>query len=230
VKTGDKAAQIAERAGLPWRWSQIPDANAIFRAVMGTAPAEQYAAIARGWDFSPWQTVADLGGGGGALIIAILREFQHLQGMLVDRPESIEAAAARFHSEGLASRCRLIAADLLEAVPAGAQVYMLKNVLHGYDDERVVRILKNCRSAIPADGRVLIIEFVLPKTVNRVDPDLERCLMSDLNMLAVTGGKERTEGEWAGLLDRAGLKLLRVIPVPGESTSVIEASGAAMEG
>ncbi|MGA3326874.1 MAG: methyltransferase [Terriglobia bacterium] len=185
---------------------------------------EQYASIANSWDFSPWQTVADLGGGGGSLMIAILRAFPHLQGMLVDRPASIEAAAPRFANEGLASRCRLIAADLLESIPAGAQVYMLKNVLHGYDDEQAVRILKNCRSAMPGDGRVLVIEFVLPNTVNRVDPELERCLMSDLNMLAVTGGKERTEVEWARLLERADLQLLRVHPVPGDLVSVVEAS------
>lgn len=103
-------------------------------------------------------------------------------------------------------------------------MYILKHVLHGYDDEQVVRILKNCRSALPGGGRVLVIEFVLPNTINRVDPDLERCLMSDLNMLAVTGGKERTEGEWTHLLERAGLQLLRVIPVSGDLGSIIEAS------
>ncbi|MFZ0962419.1 MAG: methyltransferase [Terriglobia bacterium] len=230
VKTGDKAARIMERSGLPTRWSQDPDADAIFRAVMGTVPIEQYAAIANSWDFAPWQTVADLGGGGGSLIIAVLRSFPHLQGMLVDRPASIEAAAPRFESEGLTSQCRLLAADLLEAVPAGAQVYMLKHVLHGYDDEQAVRLLKNCRSAMPRDGRVLVIEFVLPSTVNRVDPELEKCLRSDLNMLAVTGGKERTAMEWERLLGGAGLKLLRVIPVPGNTASVIEASQPGREG
>jgi hypothetical protein len=229
VKTGEKAARLIERAGLPWRWSQDPDASAIFRAVMGTAPAEQYAAIANGWDFSPWQTIADLGGGGGALLIAILRGFPHLQGMLVDRETSIEAAVPRFDKEGLASKCRLIAADLLAAVPAGAEVYMLKHVLHGYDDAQAVRILKNCRCAMPSDGHILVIEFVLPNMVNHIDPDLERCLMSDLNMLAVTGGKERTEAEWARLLEQADLQLLRVIPVPGDAASIIEASRPRVE-
>jgi hypothetical protein len=224
VRTGDRAARVKERAGRPWRWAQDPDASAIFRAVMGTAPTEQYAAMANSWNFAPWQTVADLGGGGGSLLIAILRGFPHLQGMLVDRPASIEAAVPRFDNEGLASRCRLIAADLLEAVPAGAQVCILKHVLHGYDDEQVVRILNNCRAVLPGHGRVLVIEFVLPHTVNRIDPDLEPCLMSDLNMLAVTGGKERTEAEWTRLLERAGLQLLRIHPVPGDPTSIIEAS------
>lgn len=121
VKTGTKASHLMERAGLPWRWSQDPDAGAIFRAVMGTVPAEQYAPITHTWDFSSWQKVADLGGGGGSLLIAILRAFPHLKGMLVDRPASIEAAVPRFDHEGLASRCRFIPADLLDAVPAGAR-------------------------------------------------------------------------------------------------------------
>jgi len=149
--------------------------------------------------------------------------------MLVDRPASIEAAFPRFDKEGLASRCRLVAADLIETVPAGAQVYILMHVLHGYDDGQVFRILRNCRSAMPGDGRILVIEFVLPSMVNRVDPDLERCLMSDLNMLAVTGGKERTEVEWARLLERADLQLLRVMPVRGDPVSVVEASRPGVE-
>jgi len=118
----------------------------------------------------------------------------------------------------------------LETVPAGAQVYILKHVLHGYDDEQVVRILKNCRLVMPSEGRVLVIEFVLPNTVDRADPNLERCLMSDLNMLVVTGGKERTEVEWVRLLERAALQLLRVIRVPGDPASVIEASRPGGEG
>ena len=225
VRTGDKAAQVMERAGVTSRWMQDPDAGAVFRAVMGTAPVALYAAIAGSWDFTPWQTVADLGGGGGSLILAVLESFPHLNGILVDRPESIESAAPRFAGEGTGSRCRLVAADLLEAVPVGADVYMLKHVLHGYDDEKAVAILRNCASAMPSEGRVLIVEFVLPNVVDHADSELERSLMSDLNMLAVTGGKERTAAEWESLLELAGLRLARVVPVAGDPASIIEATG-----
>lgn len=222
VRTGEMAMKVMERAGLPSRWSTDPDAGAVFRAVMGTADPAQYAAIARSWDFAAFGTVADLGGGGGSLLLAILAEHPGLRGMLVDRPASIDAAAARFAAD---ERCRLVAADLLDTVPAGADVYVLKHVLHGYDDANAARILRRCSAALPPGGRVLIVEFVLPAVVDRVDLELERCLMSDLNMLAVTGGRERTEAEWTGLLEEAGLRLEGIRKVTGDAASIMEASG-----
>jgi O-methyltransferase domain/Dimerisation domain len=220
VKTGDTAGQVMQRAGVASRWSQDPDAAAVFRAVMGTADPAQYAAIAESWNFHDYQTVADLGGGGGSLLLAILDRYPAVSGMLVDQPASIEAATDRFVAN---SRCRLVAANLLAFVPPGAEVYVLKHVLHGYDDEKATVILRNCHRVMPQDGRVLIVEFVLPVMVNAVHPALEKCLMSDLNMLAVTGGRERTAAEWAGLLESAGLRLVRIVAVEGDSVSLVEA-------
>jgi ubiquinone/menaquinone biosynthesis C-methylase UbiE len=190
---------------------------------MGTAAAEDYMAIARAWDFSRFHTVADLGGGGGALIAAVLEAFPQAQGMLVDRPESIDRATARFQDGRLAGRCTLLAADLTEEVPAGASVYMLKHVLHGYADAVAAEILRHCRAVLPPEGRVLVVEFVLPDVVDRADRDIEGRLMSDLNMLAVTGGKERSGSEWRRLLASAGLQCEGIIPVPGDLVSIIEA-------
>ncbi|HEY6307134.1 MAG TPA: methyltransferase [Candidatus Angelobacter sp.] len=224
VRSGkDNAMQIMQREGVVSRWAKDPNAPAIFRAVMGTAPAEDYAPIARAWDFSKRRVVADLGGGGGALIAAVLSAFPNLHGMLVDRPESVDRARARIASDGLAGRCKLVAADLSSAVPEGADVCMLKHVLHGCKDEAAVKILRNCCSVLPRDGRVLVIEFVLPAIVDHADPDLETRLMSDLNMLVVTGGKERTEAEWRTLLASAGFECWGVIPVASALVSIIEA-------
>jgi hypothetical protein len=225
IRTGQKAMDVRPPE-VPSRWSQDPNASAVFRAVMGTAPAEDYMAIARAWDFSQYQSVADLGGGGGSLIAAVLEAFPHVQGVLVDRPEAIAAAASRFESAEFAGRCKLIAADLTTGVPPGASVYMLKHVLHGYVDEAAAEILGHCRSVLPADGRVLIIEFLLPDLVDHVDRDLERRLMSDLNMLVVTGGKERSATEWKHLLASTGFKCERIIQVPGDLVSIIEAAPA----
>jgi len=225
VRTGKTAAQIMERDGLTSRWAQDPAGfGAIFRAVMGTAPAEVYMPIVDTWDFGPARVVADLGGGGGILIAAILKEYPHLQGMLVDRQASVDSAAPRLAAEGVSARCQLLAADLLEAVPSGADVYLLKHVLHGYEDDQAVRILTHCRSVMAAASRLLVIEFVLPSTVSQAGREIERVLMSDLNMLAVTGGKERSEVEWQRLLERSGLTLRRVIPITGDLTSLIEAA------
>ena len=225
IRTGQTSMEVRP-PDVPSRWSQDPDASAVFRAVMGTAPAEDYMAIARAWDFSKHQTVADLGGGGGALIAAILEAFPHVHGVLVDRPESIEAATSRFESAGLKQRCSLVAADLNKEVPPGSSVYMLKHVLHGYDDEAASEILRHCRSTLPPEGRVLVIEFLLPDVVDHADRDLEQRLMSDLNMLVVTGGKERSATQWSRLLATAGLNCERIIAVPGDLVSIIEAAPA----
>lgn len=226
VRTGENAARIMERQGVESRWAADPEALDIFRAVMGTAPAEDYMPIARAWEFSKYRSVADLGGGGGALIAAVLDAFPNVEGMLVDRPDSVDRARSRFESEGLAARCKLVAADLCESVPPGADVYMLKHVLHGYTDDSAVSILRNCRSILPQEGRVLVIEFVLPDIVDHADPELERRLMSDLNMLAVTAGKERSAAEWKKLLSAADFECRGIMPVAGELVSVIEAGVA----
>jgi len=216
IRTGKSAFEIRD-PNVPSRWSQEPEASAIFRAVMGTAPAEDYAPIARAWDFSGAKVVADLGGGGGSLLLAVVGLNPHLRGMLVDLEASVEAAKPRFANEKNSSRCELIVADLTQSVPAGADVYMIKHVLHGRRDVEAITILKNCRAVIPQGGCLLVIEFVLPPLVSRADPQLEGRLMSDLNMLVVTGGRERSEREWRTLLEAAGFSLTRVYPVGGDT-------------
>jgi hypothetical protein len=219
VRTGKPASQVRDQK-TPSRWSQDPEANSVFRAVMGTAPAEDYALIAEAWDFSGAKVVADLGGGGGSLILAVLALNSHLRGMLVDWESSVDAAKSRFAAEDPSSRCELIAGDLTQSVPVGADVYMLKHVLHGRQDAQAITILGNCRAVIPQNGTLLVIEFVLPPLVSHADPQLEGHLMSDLNMLAVTGGKERSEREWRKLLEAAGFILTGVYPVGGDNLMV----------
>ena len=223
IRSGKTAAQIMESEGIASRWSTAPDSHAIFRAVMGTGPAENYMPIARQWDFGGRDTVADLGGGGGALIEAILSSYPQLKGMLVDRPDAIEAAKPRFEASKSGSRCKLIAVDLQNEVPSGADVYILKHVLHGYRDDAAIEILGNCRKAAESDGRLLIIEFVLPDVIPQPDSQLQARLLSDLNMLAVTGGKERSAAEWSRLLRGAGFTLERIVPVAELDVSIIEA-------
>ncbi len=219
IRTGNPASQVRDPQ-IPSRWSQDPDAGSVFRAVMGTAPAEDYAPIADAWDFSRSKIVADLGGGGGSLLLAVLERNPHLRGMLVDRDASIQAAQARFAENALSPRCELKVADLAQSVPPGADVYMLKHVLHGCRDAAAITILNNCRAVMPQNGTLLIIEFILPPLVAHADPQLEGRLMSDLNMLAVTGGRERSEREWKNLLQQAGFTLTRVYPVDGDTQLV----------
>jgi hypothetical protein len=156
------------------------------------------------------------------LITAVLKTFPNVHGMLVDRPEFVEKAAQRIEKEGLSERCRTIGADLRQSVPDGADVYMLKHVLHGYDDSAVIEILSRCRSVLPKKGLILIMEFVLPDVIDHADAKLEKRLASDLNMLAVTGGKERSAREWRSLLRSAELQCEGIIPVDGDLVSIVE--------
>ncbi len=208
VRAGGRsgAAAAMEREGVKSRWSREPDAGAIFHAVFAEPSAADMAPLVAAYDFSGCRVVADLGGAGGALLAAILVAHPHMRGILVDREGALAGAARNLEAAGLASRCELSAGDLLEAVPPGADAYILKYVLHGYDDENARRILGNCRAAMPTKGRLLVIEAVLPARVDRADPAVEAVLMADMNMLAVTGGRERSEPEWASLLSSAGLR------------------------
>src|SRR5258708_17716013 len=133
IRTGNPASQVRD-PNIPSRWSQDAEANSIFRAVMGTAPAEDYAPIAEAWDFSRAKVVADLGGGGGSLILAVLGLNPRLRGILVDLEPSIDAAKSRFAKEDPSARCELISADLTQSVPTGPHVDMIKHVLHGRRD------------------------------------------------------------------------------------------------
>lgn len=219
IRSGNSAFKVMESRAVVSRWSEDPDAPAIFRAVMGTAPAEDYMPIARAWNFSGRRVVADLGGGGGSLISAVLKTNAYLTGMLVDREASIDAARPRIEADGLAGRCKLIAADLLESVPAGADVYAMKHLLHGYKDDVAAQILRNCRAVMPPDGALLVVEFVLPDIVSRPDPVLEARALADLNMMVVTGGKERSPAEWKRLLAAGGFEMRQIIPVAAKDPS-----------
>jgi hypothetical protein len=218
------AAAAMEQQGVKSRWSLEPDAQAIFHAVFAEPTTDDMAAFVAAYDFSRCRLVADLGGAGGGLLAAVLGANRAARGILVDRKQAIDGAAPRLAAAGLVARCDLVAGDLLEAIPAGADVYIMKCVLHGYDDDDARRILKNVRVAIAAQGCLLVIEVVLPSRISRPDPGVERLVMSDLNMLAVTGGRERSKAEWESLLASAGFDLRRVVAVPGQDPSIIDAA------
>jgi hypothetical protein len=124
------------------------DAKAIFHAVFAEAAAEDFAPLVAALDFSRARVVADLGGGGGGLLAAVLAARPEVRGILVERQGAIDGASKRFEMPGLKGRCELVAGDLLESIPSGADVYLMRCVLHGYDDASAVRILRNVRGAM----------------------------------------------------------------------------------
>jgi hypothetical protein len=189
------------------------DDAAVFNAAMSSVPA-WVAAIADAYDFSTFEQIVDVGGGHGALIVGILSANPHLRGILYDLPGVVAGASAAREGATI-DRCDIVGGDFFERVPAGADAYLLSGIIHDWNDEAAVKILRNCRDAIRANGTLLLLDTVL---IPSSDP--ARALM-DLLMMVLTGGRERTEAEFRSLLEAASFSLARVISTPG--ASIIEA-------
>lgn len=209
VKTGKPGFDIAYGTGLFEFLGGQPELRQKFQAAMSERTAAFASSVAAGYDFAPMRTVVDIGGGKGTLLAAVLRAHGHLRGVLFDRPSVVDEAAEVFRAAGVADRCEIVAGDFFQGVPAGADAYLLANVLHDWGDSDSVRILSACRQAMAADGRVLVIERLIPDDPAAAVP----VLLSDLTMLVVTGGQERANAEYGRLLAEAGLSLAGVQPV-----------------
>jgi SAM-dependent methyltransferase len=191
-----------------------PDEAVLFQRAMMALNQGSNEAIAEAYDFRPFSRVADVGGGHGLLLSAILKRNAHLCGVLFDLASGLPTARAA----GGLPRTEFVAGSFFETVPQGADIYVLKKVIHDWNDQQAIVILRNCRDALAPDGRVLIAETIIPAG-NEADP----IKLIDANMLAVTGGLERTEAGYASLLAAAGLRLERVIPT-GQAISILEAA------
>ena len=217
VKTGEIAFDNFFGADIWKYFEQNPEDAAVFNNSMSGVTAATNEEILAVYDFSAFGTVVDIGGGHGGLITLILQANPKLKGILLDAPPVIEGARPKLEAAGLADRCETVAGDFFKSVPAGGDIYLMKWIIHDWNDERAITILKNIRNQMPRNGKVIILDCVVPENN---DPDFSKFF--DLNMLVMTGGKERTEKEFTQLLGAAGFKLLRVIPtkVP---TSIVEA-------
>ncbi len=151
------------------------------------------------------RTLVDVGGGTGTLVAEVLRHHPEIAGVLLERPGMLELAQHYLAEQGVADRCELVEGDFFASVPAG-DVYVLKSILHDWDDHRCVAILRTCRAAMDEAARLVIIELILPERMTAGSPMLSAALL-DLIMLAYAGGRERTETEFTELLDQAGLSL-----------------------
>ncbi|MEU7165289.1 methyltransferase [Streptomyces morookaense] len=176
-------------------------------------------------DFGRFGTVADIGGGDGTLLAGVLRANPSLRGILYDSAEGLSQAAAKLEEAGLAGRCDLVTGDFFASAPAGADAYLLKSVLHDWSDDRAATILRHVRSVLPPEGRVIVVEAVLPDMADGREGGMN--YLSDLNMLVNLGGRERTRDDFAELFSRADLSLVSVVPVgPEVPYFVIEAVAA----
>jgi O-methyltransferase/methyltransferase family protein len=208
VRTGETAFDSVYGAPLFEYYAANPEAeaSAAARMLARTLPvARELAAsdVLRGA-----RTLVDVGGGAGALVAEVLRHDREIAGVLLERPGMLELAEEYLAEQGVADRCELVEGDFFASVPTGGDVYVLKSVLHDWDDERCVAILRNCRAAMDEAARLVIIELILPERMTPSGPALSAALL-DLIMLAHAGGRERTEAEFTQLLDQASLRLAR---------------------
>ncbi len=201
-----------------WDWRAAhPEENAIFNAAMTGLSAGMVESIAAAYDFSDVHSLVDVGGGEGALLAAILTANAEMRGINFDLPHVITGAREVLERTGVADRCEVVAGSFFETIPAGADGYILKSIIHDWDDASALAILQRCRVAIPDHGRLLLVELVL-KPVNEPDP----ARFSDLNMLVMLGGQERDPDEFERLCAGAGFRLSAIIPT-ASAYSVIEA-------
>ena len=205
-------------SGHPVRMAGQPSrAGSAVPAGDGVARQGGNAEISRAYDFSACGLVVDVGGGHGQLLSAIVTANPHLSGVLLDLSAGIEAA--RRGVGGPLPRCELVVGDFFASVPA-ADTYVIKKVVHDWSDEQAVRILANCRRSMHVAGRVLVVETIVPPG-NEADP----IKLMDLNMLAVTGGMERTREQYERLFAIADLRLADVLPT-GAAMSILEGVAA----
>ena len=193
------------------------DAYQTFNAAMAELTGPYTEAVASAYDFSRTDRVVDVGGGTGSLISAILRASPATRGVLFDVPAVAEEARRHLKEAGLEQRCEVVSGDFFEAVPDGGDAYVLKGVIHDWDDERAIVILKNCREAIRTDGKLLLVEWDIPAGSTSSAGKL-----TDITMLAITGGVERTIAEYEAILQASRFKLSRVVPTR-DQMNIVEA-------
>jgi hypothetical protein len=197
--------------------AQHPEADRVFNEAMTGWTAHLISAVMDAYDFSPFQTIVDVGGSYGTLLAAILRSNRTAQGILFDQPHVIATAAEQLEAAGVGERCTTVGGDFFVEVPAGGDAYLLAQILHDWDDERSVAILRQCRRAIPAHGKLLVIELVLPPSE---EPFFGKWL--DLHMLVLFAARERTATEYEVLFRATGFALARVVPTTA-GPSIVEA-------
>lgn len=193
-----------------------PEESKVFDDAMAAFTALTSIAVAAAYDFSPFTTVIDIGGGNGALLAGILGANPKLRGVVFDQPHVAENAERNIAAAGIGDRCRVEGGDFFRSVPAGADAYMLKHVIHDWNDDRALAILANCRRAMRPSAKLLIVEGVYPE---RIDSSAASrgAAANDVNMLVCTGGRQRSEKEFRALFDAAGFTLTGIVPTAAAS-------------
>ncbi|MFT3840153.1 MAG: methyltransferase [Myxococcaceae bacterium] len=219
VKTGSRTTPAALGSEIFQWYGAHPEEAMAFSGAMDNLAALVASEVVRCWDFAKTKTVVDLGGANGTLVKAVLNAFPSCSGTLFDLPHVIGTAAQGLEAAGLKARCEAIGGDFFQQVPQG-EVFLLKQILHDWNDEQSVALLKNVAKSMRGDGRVLVVEMIIPD-----DNSPSPAQLMDLNMLVMLPGRERTAKEYGALFAQAGLTLTRVLPTHSPF-SIVEAKRA----
>ena len=188
----------------------------IFNNAMSGMTAQAEAALHAAYKFEGIKTIMDVGGGHGGFITSILQRNPAMRGILFDSPQVVEGAQPKLEASGVADRCQVVGGNFFESVPEGADAITMKWIIHDWDDDQSIAIMRNCHRALPANGKLILVEAVVPP-----GDEMHFAKFIDLNMLVMTGGKERTEEEFRQLYEASGFKLTRIVPTESPF-SVIE--------
>jgi SAM-dependent methyltransferase/DNA-binding HxlR family transcriptional regulator len=218
VKTGEIAFDHVE--GMPvWKYYEAhPEDGLNFMKAMAGLTQAVIMNIVPAYDFSRFGTIIDVGGGNGALLSAVLKAAPGAKGIVFDEDYVVKETAKRLEADGLSPRCAVVGGSFFDFVPEHGDAHLLKMILHDWDDEQCVRILKNCARALKAGGKVLVMDSVIP-----AGDEPHPGKFMDINMLAMTGGRERTQAEFAVLFEKAGLRLGKVVHTHSPLFSIVEA-------
>ena len=184
-----------------------PKSGQIFNDAMTSMSLGSSMAVMQAYDFSGITKLVDIGGGHGFLLASVLEKYPTMKGVLYDTATIVEEAKGLLEKQGVTNRCETVGGNFFESAPSGGDAYMMKHIIHDWNDEGCIAILKNCRKGITEGGKLLVIEMVVPPGN---EPSLSKLL--DLQMLAVLPGCERTEEEYSALFGAAGFKLTRIVP------------------
>jgi orsellinic acid C2-O-methyltransferase len=224
VRTGQAAAEHIFGESFFERLSAHPEQAAVFNEAMAEI-SRGVAQALRQLDIAWHGRIADVGGGSGALLAAVLDANPQTLGLLYDTDSGLRDAEAALLAAGVRDRCEIVCGDFFESVPGGCDAYLLKQIVHDWDDERASTVLKRCRDSMTADARLYLIECLVPDDPTAFDTAM---LMRDMSMLVNLAGRERTRSEFAQLLAHCGLKLMEVTPLssPGRPYSLLTAAPA----
>jgi len=220
VKSGENAFRSLHGVDVWTHRSEHPEERAVFDAAMVALTRPTNASLLEAYDFGGFGMLVDVGGGVGTFLAALLAAYPSLHGILFDQPHVFEGAKEQLRAAGVADRCRIVAGSFFDELPEGADAYLLKSILHDWEDEEAAAILRTCRRAIGPGGTLIVVERVLGPPNQGA-----KTKFSDLNMLVMPGGRERGLQEFEALFETAGFRLERETP-SSSGFSVIAASPA----